>query len=178
MQGLRAEEGEGLRKVLLAVLAASSAALHGPAVSASESPRNALQIDQLWSRATPPGMTMGVGYFSITNRGKRADQLIGAASPRARAVELHQTIEEGGVSRMRPAKVVEISPGQTVTAKPGGLHLMLIGLKGPLVAGEVVPVTLEFRHAGKVPVALKVLAIASTGPDAAARQDSEPPHSH
>lgn len=150
---------------MLAVLAAAIAVGHSLPTHAHAYELGALKIQHPWSRATPPGMSMGVGYFVIRNEGKRADQLIGASSPRARAVELHRTIEEGGVSRMRPAKVIDIAPGKTVKAEPGGLHLMLIGLKAPLVEGELVPVTLEFKSAGKIEVALKVQSIASTQPE-------------
>ena len=57
---------------------------------------------------------------------------------------------------MRPAGQIVIAPGQTVTAEPGGLHVMLTGLKKPLVAGTRVPLVLTFRHAGAITVQVDV----------------------
>lgn len=125
---------------------------------------NSLVVSLAWSRATPPGMTMGVGYFAVKNTGPKLDVLVGASSPRAQAVELHRTVEEQGVARMRPVASVDIAPGATVVAAPGGLHLMLVGLDGPLVAGESVPVTLQFRDAGAVAIELRVQPLDATAP--------------
>jgi copper(I)-binding protein len=73
-------------------------------------------------------------------------------------------VEEQGVARMRPVASVDIAPGATVVAAPGGLHLMLVGLDGPLVAGESVPVTLQFRDAGAVAIELRVQPLDATAP--------------
>ena len=60
------------------------------------------------------------------------------------------------MARMRPAGALVVAPNATVTAEPGGLHLMLVDLKSPLVAGTFVPLVLEFKSAGEITVQLKV----------------------
>ena len=116
-----------------------------------------LALSQAWSRATPPAATTGAGYLTITNTGKGADRLVGGATPVADKLEIHEMSMTGGVMRMRPVKGgLAIGPGQSVTLKPGGYHLMLIGLKRPLKAGERLPVTLTFERAGAVKTELEV----------------------
>jgi copper(I)-binding protein len=118
----------------------------------------ALRISQPWSRATAAGMPMGVAYLNITNLGKKADALIAASTPAAARVEMHHTTLVDGMARMRPLREIAIAAGATVKIEPGGIHLMLVDLKAPLVAGEPVPLTLEFRVAGRVTVELDVKA--------------------
>jgi copper(I)-binding protein len=122
-----------------------------------------LAITQGWSRAAGQG-GQGAGYLTIANHGAAPDRLLSASSPAARSVELHTHIHEGEVMRMRPVSAIEIPPGQTVTLRPGGLHLMLVGLARPLRQGETVPVTLRFERAGEVPMTLAVLAAGARGP--------------
>lgn len=131
--------------------------------SASAAPKSAapLHLSQAWSRATPPAAATGAGYLTISNTGKSADRLIGGSTSVAAKLEIHEMSMTGGVMRMRPvAGGLAIGPGQSVTLKPGGYHLMLIGLKRPLKAGERVPVTLTFERAGAVRIELDV-----RGPD-------------
>jgi len=118
----------------------------------------ALHISQPWSRATSAGMPMGVAYLTITNRGKKADALIAASTPAAARVEIHHTTLVDGMARMRPLSEIPIPAGATVKIEPGGIHLMLVDLEAPLVAGKPVPLTLEFRVAGRVTVDLAAQA--------------------
>jgi periplasmic copper chaperone A len=115
-----------------------------------------LLIEHPWSRPTMPGIPMGVAYFAVTNRGSTEDVLLSASTPVAANVEMHQTTFSDGMAHMRPLKEIRIAPGQTVKVEPNGIHLMLVDLKQPLVAGTTVPLTLEFRIAGKVTVQLEV----------------------
>jgi copper(I)-binding protein len=115
-----------------------------------------LVIAHPWSRPTAPGMPMGVAYFAITNNGPQEDELLSARTPAAARVEFHRTIFEGGMARMRPAGTLAIAPGKTLRAEPGGLHLMLVELKTPLVDGTTVPLVLTFKSAGEVTVQLRV----------------------
>src|SRR3712207_2777024 len=95
-----------------------------------------LQIAHPWARATPAGATVGAGYMTITNTGTQTDRLVGGSAAGASRIEVHASVIEGGLARMRPVKALEIGPNQTVELKPGGLHIMLIGLKRPLTQGE------------------------------------------
>jgi periplasmic copper chaperone A len=115
-----------------------------------------LVINHPWARPTVSGMPTGAAYLSITNHGTKQDVLLGAHSPAASSVEFHRTSFEAGMAKMRPAGELVIEPGDTLTAAPGGLHLMLVDLKAPLLNGESVPLVLSFRGAGEVTVQLKI----------------------
>lgn len=115
-----------------------------------------MSIGQAWSRPTAEGMGMGVGYLTLVNRGKTADALVSASTPAAAAVEFHESTVVDGMARMRSRDEIPVAAGATVKLEPGGLHLMLVGLKAPLAAGSRVPLTLEFRHAGRIEVELSV----------------------
>jgi len=138
---------------LFALLAASVLAV---AAHAHQYSIGDLTIGHPWSRPTVSGMPTGVAYLSIINNGSQEDTLIAAHSPAASRVEFHRTSFEAGMARMRPAGAVVVGPNATVTAKPGGLHLMLVELKTPLVDGSFVPLVLKFRSAGEITVLLKV----------------------
>jgi copper(I)-binding protein len=115
-----------------------------------------LVIGHPWSRPAPAGRPIAAAYLSITNNGAVPDALVSASSPLAASVQMHQTTLSEGMARMRPLQEVEIAPGKTVKIEPGGIHLMLVGLTGPLAAGTTVPLTLQFRVAGSVTVALNI----------------------
>lgn len=136
-------------------LALIAAAMLAAPLAAQEYRLGDITITRPWSRPTFVG-PVGVGYLSIVNNGKVADALVGASSPAAASVQIHQSITVDNMARMRPLSAVEIAPGATVNIEPGGIHLMLMGLKAPLQAGQSVPLTLEFRTAGKITVELSV----------------------
>lgn len=115
-----------------------------------------LTIGHPWSRATVGTARPGVAYLSVTNAGKDSDRLLSAQSPVCARVELHETQRKDGMMSMAPIAAVEIPAGGKVALAPGGIHLMLVGLKRPLVEGERVPMTLVFEKAGKLAVELKV----------------------
>jgi hypothetical protein len=133
------------------------------ALPASAQPAGELSITRPWTRAAGQNGT-GAGFLGIGNAGRAADRLIGASAPIARVTEIHTHVREGDILRMRPVEAIEIPAGQTVTLQPGGFHLMLIGLKEPLIQGQAVPVTLRFERAGEVPVMLAVQPAGARGP--------------
>ena len=131
-----------------------------------------LVITQAWSRATPNGAKTGGGYLTIENKGSSPDRLIGASADVAGKVEVHEMTMNEGVMKMRPLdKGLTIEPGKTVKLAPGGYHLMLEDLKGPLKQGDKVPVTLEFEKAGKVQLSLDVQGVGAKGPAGAGKMD-------
>ena len=135
-----------------------------PAAAADDDTLGDLRIEHAWSRATPPGTPVGVGYLVIANDGEEADRLLGAQSPVAARVQLHRSIKRDGMSTMKHQdNGVAIPPGGQVTLEPGGYHLMLMQLDAPLETGDRVPVTLRFRRAGEVTVELAVRPL--TGDD-------------
>ena len=86
------------------------------------------------SEAHSAGQT-GVAYLTIVNKGATDDRLVSASTPVAQKAEPHKTINENGVMKMRPVDAIEVKAGGEAVLKPGGLHLMLTGLNGPLKAG-------------------------------------------
>ena len=146
-----------IRPLLLTVFAVGLAT--APAI-AQEVKTGTLQISTPWARATPKGATVGGAYMKITNNGSEPDRLIGGSSPVAGKFEIHEMSMQGDVMKMRPLQNgIEIKPGQTIELKPGGSHVMLVGLKKPLVKGEQIKATLEFQRAGKVDVSYAVSSI-------------------
>jgi copper(I)-binding protein len=114
-----------------------------------------------WARA---GASSSAAYLSIHNGQRDADRLLGAASPAARTVSIHNTVLDGGVMRMRSAGPLRIAADGRIAMKPGGMHVMLMGLKAPLRPGTRLPLTLRFERAGNVQVSLPVLPPGSAGP--------------
>ena len=125
-----------------------------------------LEIMGPWSRATPNGASTAIGYMTIKNNGTTPDRLIGGSVDFASNFQLHSMTMEDGVSKMRELKSVDIEPGQTIEFKPGGSHVMFVGVKHPLSQGEHVKGTLIFEHAGTVQIEYDVQGIgAQTHPD-------------
>jgi copper(I)-binding protein len=150
------------RTVLIAaaLLAALSPAWMTAPAQAADVTAGSLKISAPWARATPKGASVGGGYLTITNTGTTPDRLTGGLSDVASRVEIHEMSMDNGVMKMRPvAGGLEIKPGQTVTFKPGGYHVMFMGLKQQLKPGEDVKATLTFEKAGKVAVDFAVEGI-------------------
>lgn len=135
---------------LVALLLAASPIL------AHEATVGPFELTHPHSRFTPKSAPNGVVYMVIENTGKEADRLIGASTPRAARAEIHATMKEGELMVMKPQDAVELKPGEIVEFAPGGLHIMLLKLTTPLVAGERYPLTLTFEKAGSFTVEVEV----------------------
>ena len=123
-----------------------------------------IQVRHAWSRATPPGAKVGVGYMEIRNRGAQPDRLLSASTPLARSVEMHVTQREGEVTRMRQVETFEIPARERFALRPGASHLMLVDLARPLRQGERFPMTLRFARAGEMEIQVEVQEIGSRHP--------------
>ncbi|HET9716572.1 MAG TPA: copper chaperone PCu(A)C [Pseudolabrys sp.] len=136
----------------------------GAAVAwAAETKVGDLRISAAWARATPKGASVGGGYFTITNTGKTPDRLLGGNSDVSSRFELHEMRMENDIMKMRPiSHGIDIKPGQTIEFKPGGYHVMFVGLKKPLEKGQHVSATLQFEKAGKVVVDFTVESIGAS----------------
>jgi copper(I)-binding protein len=135
-----------------------------------------LQISHPWTRATPAGAKVAGGYLVITNKGAVADRLKGGSTEAGTRIEVHEMAESEGVMRMRKlAEGLAIPPGATVELKPAGYHLMILGLKQPLVEGEMVKATLLFEKAGPVEIELEVSAMGTTP---SPHEDDDGAHTH
>ena len=117
-----------------------------------------LSIHGPWARELPPVAPNGAAYLRIENGASEAARMVSASSPIADRVEIHAHEMDGGVMKMRHVHSVEVPALGAVTFEPGGLHMMLIGLKEPLVRGESFPLTLEFDEAGTIDVTVEITA--------------------
>lgn len=123
--------------------------LSGPA-AAHDFKLDAITIAHPWARATPVKVT--AAFFTLRNDGKTTIRLVSITSPVAGRVEIHTSEMKDGVARMRKVEGITVPPGKSVTLKPGGFHVMLMGLKYPVRKGGKIPMTLHFAKAGHVTV--------------------------
>ena len=142
---------------------AASLLLAGAAVAQTAAPQGQIQIKDAWARATPGKAENGAAYLTIVSPG--ADRLVSLSTPVAKKAQLHTMTTEGGVMKMRPLAGLDVPADQPVTLKPGGAHIMLMGLKQPLKPGESFPLTLSFEKAGKRDVTVAVEKAGATGPE-------------
>lgn len=127
----------------------------------------ALVIESPWARATPDGARTGGAYLTITNTGTAPDRLIGGTLPGADSVEVHEMSMADNVMRMRRLdKGLEIKPGAKVELKPGGFHLMFMGLRDGLKEGKPLKGTLVFEKAGTVEVEYRIAPLGARAPAA------------
>lgn len=113
-----------------------------------------LDIHHPWAR--PSAGQTGAAYFIIENKGKADDALVSVESGVADKVQIHDMTMDGMVMRMRRLEKLPLPAGQTVRVAPGGLHIMLIGLKAPLKDGDMFPMRLVFDKAGPIDVSAHV----------------------
>jgi hypothetical protein len=121
----------------------------------------ALVVESPWARESVT--RTGAAYFTVRNGGDADDRLIGVASEVADRAELHSSTMQDGVMRMRPVEAVEVPAHGAAALEPGGLHVMLIGLKSPLQEGGSFALTLTFANAGEVEVVATIEDIAHGG---------------
>ncbi len=118
-----------------------------------------------WARATPGGVRVGAAYLEVRTLSKTGDRLIAVASPRAGRAELHSHVMENGVMKMRKVDGFAVGSESSLVFAPGGNHIMLLDLKGPLKPKEKLPLTLTFEKAGAVTVTANVAPIGAQGLD-------------
>lgn len=120
----------------------------------------AIAITNAWVRETAPAQVNGGGFLTITNKSDAADRLISATSPVAPTVQLHTMSMDGGVMRMRELPDgIPVPAKGVVELKPGGLHIMFIGIKAPFKPGQTIALTLRFEKAGIVKLAMPVRGV-------------------
>ncbi|MGJ3233089.1 MAG: copper chaperone PCu(A)C [Oceanicaulis sp.] len=143
-------------KTLIKVAAALVLSVAGLAASlAHDYTVGDLVIKHPWARPTVTDRTPGAAYFVVHNTGEEADRLVAVHPDPAFAgrAELHTHLFDDGVARMRRVDGgILIPAGETVALEPGGLHVMLYELTGPLEVGVLRKLTLEFEHSGSVDV--------------------------
>jgi copper(I)-binding protein len=146
--------------ILVAILAASVTPL---ASAAAQSNTGAsVTVPEAWARASAGSASMSAAYV-VLKGGAQDDALTGASTPAAHMAEVHETIDDKGVMKMRKLPSVAVPANGTVTFAPGGNHIMLMGLAHPLAGGDTFPLTLTFAHSAPITVTVTVRALGSGG---------------
>lgn len=118
-----------------------------------------LMVEGPWARATAQGSRVGGAFLTVRNTAHHGDRLISAESEIAARVQLHMTLMEDGVMRMRHVEDgIEVPADGMAELMPGGFHIMMMGLKAPLQEGSSFPVTLTFERAGSITIDVPVRA--------------------
>jgi periplasmic copper chaperone A len=144
----------------LAFMAALIAA--ATTAACAQATKTSIVVADPYARATPAGAMSGAVYMTLDNKTNAADRLISASSNVAAQVQIHEMSMVNGVMQMRQlADGLPVPAGESVVLKPGGYHVMLIGLKRQLAAGETLPLTLTFEKAGNISVTVPIKAMGS-----------------
>lgn len=123
-----------------------------------------IEVSGAFLRASPKMAQAGAGFLTITNTGTQEDRLVAAAATISKKVELHTHIKEGDLMMMRQVEAIAVPAGGRAELKPGGDHVMFMGLHAPLKEGDTVPVTLTFEKAGPIEVKMPVKAMGAMAP--------------
>ena len=160
---------------LLTVTAAAAVLLSFAAVAQT----GKVEVKEAWARATPAKAENGAAYVTLVSQ--IADRLVAASTPVAKKAEFHEMSMQNGVMKMRQIQGIDLPAGRPITLKPGGYHIMLLGLNQPLEPGQTIPLTLTFEKGGTEQVTATVEKIGSMGPHATGSPASMPmnmPMSH
>jgi len=140
-----------MKRTIASSLFSLAALLSLPTLAQAE-----VTVTEPWVRATVPGQ-QATGAFMVLQSSENA-RLLGASSPLTKQVEVHEMAMENDVMRMRQVQQIELPAGKAVELKPGGYHIMLLGLDKQVEAGSSVEITLEIQNAAGQKEALKVNA--------------------
>ncbi|HYE42385.1 MAG TPA: copper chaperone PCu(A)C [Caulobacteraceae bacterium] len=143
------------RPAVAALLSLALAAAPVPALAAEAGSLHLMDARVRASLGVNPNTA---GYLTIHNAGAAADALVGASCTCAREVQLHLMTTRGGIMKMEKADALTVAAGGQLALKPGGAHLMILGVKAPLKAGQSVEISLRFRKAGTVKQTFRVVA--------------------
>lgn len=122
-----------------------------------------VEITEARVRAMPPGAPNSGAFMTLRNQGGSDARLIGGTSQAAASVELHTHVMDDGMMQMRAIPEIVVPAGGEVVLEPGGLHVMLLGLTGPLEVGQTVPISLQYGDGSWRVVQVPVVAIQGHG---------------
>lgn len=151
-----------MRKPILEILTATALTLAAilalaPGVRASD-----IMVMGAFARASAvPTAKAATAYLTLMNHGAAPDRLLSIATDAAENARLHRTTEENGIAKMRPVEFLDLPAGSSVELKPGGLHVMMTGLKAPLVEGASITLRLTFEKAGEIEIQVPVGTVAA-----------------
>lgn len=135
---------------------------NGPKKEQASEPANepkkesVIQVTDAWTRPTPPSAKAAALYFTLTNTSDAPLAITTVAAKAAEKTEIHETTLVDGVAKMRPIPGLDVPAKGELAFKPGGLHVMLLGLKTPLKEGDKVILTLGFENGERQSVAVNV----------------------
>ena len=153
-----------MRRIVLEIIAAVSLTLAAAVTSVTGAHASDLMIMKAFARAsTTPTAQTGAAYVSLMNHGKDGDTLTSVTAPVAAMAHLHKSELVDGVMKMTPVEALEVPAMGMLEMKPGGYHIMLMGLKQPLKKGEEIAITMHFEKAGDVTVQVPVGGVAADG---------------
>ena len=115
-----------------------------------------LVIKNAWVQEGPPSQKVTAAFMLIENHSANEVSLVAAKTSAARVTEIHNTVVENEVMRMRKVDKLVVPANGSVELKPGGYHLMMIGLSKPLAEGDKVQFTLEFSDSEKKTLTIPV----------------------
>ena len=138
--------------------------LAGSPLAALAQDRSDARIEQPWARASIGTSRPSAAYLTAENRGSAPVRIVGVETPVAGRAEIHRIARNGDVLSMQPAGDIEILPGERVTLAPGGLHVMLMKLKEPIIKGSTFPLVLRFSNGEKIDVVVPVFGPGARGP--------------
>ncbi|HUQ35542.1 MAG TPA: copper chaperone PCu(A)C [Aestuariivirga sp.] len=142
-----------MRKPVLEILAAIALTLGAILASTPGVLANDVMVKDAFARASAvPTAKAGAVYMTLSNQGAASDRLLQITTEGAASAAVHESAEKDGVATMRPVEGLEIPASGSVELKPGGYHIMLMGLKAPLKKGDMIMLQLKFEHAGLVDV--------------------------
>jgi hypothetical protein len=129
------------------LLTACGAAVGTPAVTVTD------------ARMPQPAGPNGAAYMTLTNAGDGDDRLVAVETDVAGEAQIHESTLDGGVMSMQQVDGVDLPAGDTVSLEPGGLHVMLLDVRGDLAVGDTVPLTLSFTTTGEQTVTVEVVPL-------------------
>jgi periplasmic copper chaperone A len=157
-----------MKRIMLSVwLVAFMAVAHaddGHAPRPPQADAHPVQVHQPFVRLLPPTQPNTAAFMVLENTSARSLALLGAESEASRVVELHDHQMVDGMMQMREVQRIELPPGAHTELRPGGLHVMLIGLHAPLQEGQQVPITLVFDDGSRVEIRAPVRHPGSEAP--------------
>ena len=154
-----------MRKLTVEFITAIALTLAAIIASAAGARASDVMVINAFARASAtPAARAGAAYVTVVNHGDTPDRLIAIVTPAASMAEVHGTVMNGNVIKMETLDAVNVPAQASVEMKPGGLHVMLMGLKKPLVEGGAIDMTLTFEKAGSITIKVPVREAAASGP--------------
>lgn len=150
-----------MRKTLIRLAAAISLTLAATLAPTGGASASSVMVSKAYARASATaGAETGAAYVVLMVHGED-DRLVGVSTPAAKMAGLHKTVNVDGVMKMEHVDGIDIPANAMLQMKPGGYHIMLMGLTQPLKEGDEIVLTLKFEKAGDVEVKAKVGGVAA-----------------